>query len=60
LSVHDAVQGFASGSAGCIHHSAKRVNFYHEIMKLGLIYSNLIEKATTQAILGRTLPVSRG
>jgi hypothetical protein len=45
-----------------IHHSAKNattrpkksVNFDHEIMEIGLICSNLIEKKLP-AILGRTL-----
>jgi hypothetical protein len=33
----------------------KSINFEHEIMEIGLIGSNLIEKATTRDILGRTL-----
>jgi hypothetical protein len=34
----------------------KSVNFYHEIMEIGIICSNLIEKSTTPAVLGKTLP----
>jgi hypothetical protein len=47
---------------GPIHHSAKKntpksvLNFDHEVIDIGIIFTNLIEKSSHYSTPGRSLP----